>query len=96
MHQALGFDGLIDTLVAAEDVSRGKPDPEVFLEAARRLGVPPAKCIVVEDAEAGIEAARRGGMPSVGVAGAGRESASVAVASLADLPSDTFDQLIQG
>jgi beta-phosphoglucomutase len=96
MHHALGFEGLIDTLVAAEDVSRGKPDPEVFLEAARRLGVPPAKCVVVEDAEAGIEAAVRGGMASVGVAGAGTNSASVAVASLVDLPPDTFQRLIQG
>lgn len=40
----------------------GKPDPAVFLEAARRLAVPPARCVVVEDSVAGVEAARRAGM----------------------------------
>jgi len=54
MHAALGFSGLIEVLVGAEDVSRGKPDPAVFLEAGRRLGVAPERCVVVEDAEAGI------------------------------------------
>jgi len=96
MHQALGFEGLIDTLVAAEDVSRGKPDPEVFLAAAHALGAPPHRCVVVEDAEAGIEAARRGGMPSIGVGDGGIDAATVAVASLADLPLDTFQKLLRG
>ena len=59
MQEALDFEGLIDTLVAAEDVSRGKPDPEVFLAAAHNLGASPDRCVVVEDAEAGIEAAHR-------------------------------------
>ncbi|NNM32067.1 MAG: HAD family hydrolase, partial [Gemmatimonadetes bacterium] len=80
--------------VAAEDVSQGKPDPEVFLKAAQTLGVPPARCVVVEDAEAGIEAARRGGMPSVGVGGGEVGAANVVVFSLADLPQDTFTRLI--
>jgi HAD superfamily hydrolase (TIGR01509 family) len=95
MHQALGFAGLIETLVAAEDVSEGKPDPEVFLRAAHRLAVPPERCVVVEDAEAGIEAARRGGMASVGVGGGGVGAANVVVTSLADLPPDTFLRLIR-
>jgi HAD superfamily hydrolase (TIGR01509 family) len=95
MHEALGLAGLIETLVAAEDVSEGKPDPEVFLRAAHRLAVPPERCVVVEDAEAGIEAARRGGMASVGVGGGGVGAANVVVASLADLPPDTFLRLIR-
>lgn len=94
MYQALGFAGLIDTLVAAEDVTKGKPDPEVFLKAAEELGVPPEHCVVVEDAEAGIEAARRGGMSSVGVGGGAVEAADVVSASLDHLPSDTFLKLI--
>ena len=94
MHEALGFSGQIDTLVAAEDVTAGKPDPEVFLRAAHQLGVPPGRCVVVEDAEAGIEAARRGGMPSVGVGGGEVGAADVVVGSLADLPPDTFLRLI--
>jgi mannitol-1-/sugar-/sorbitol-6-phosphatase len=49
-------------LISAEDVVRGKPDPDVYLAAAARLGVIPSECIVVEDAPAGIEAARSAGM----------------------------------
>lgn len=78
---------------AAEDVRHGKPDPEVFLTAARRLGVPPARCVVVEDAAHGIEAARRGGMKCIGVGGA---EGDLSVASLAELPPDAFDQLLRG
>ena len=47
-----------EAIVSAEDVERGKPDPQVFLAAAARLSVLPAHCVVVEDAPAGIEAAR--------------------------------------
>ena len=61
-------------IVSAEDVHRGKPDPEVFLIAATRLGVAPEHCIVVEDAEHGLEAARAAGMKSIGVS---REMASL-------------------
>jgi mannitol-1-/sugar-/sorbitol-6-phosphatase len=49
-------------LVGAEDVVQGKPSPDVYLEAARRLGVAPADCVVVEDAPAGVEAGRAAGM----------------------------------
>jgi beta-phosphoglucomutase family hydrolase len=58
---------LFDTIVTAEDTERHKPEPDVFLEAARRLGVPPASCLVYEDAELGIEAARRAGMRCIDV-----------------------------
>ena len=52
----------IETLVTAEDVGRGKPDPEAYLTAATRLGVPPAACLVVEDAVVGVMAGKRAGM----------------------------------
>ena len=54
-----------DTVVGATDVPRGKPHPDVFLEAARRCGAEPANCIVFEDAPLGVEAARRAGMRCV-------------------------------
>ncbi|WP_377268303.1 HAD-IA family hydrolase [Peterkaempfera sp. SMS 1(5)a] len=54
-------------LVAADDVTLGKPDPEPFLLAAVRLGVDPARCVVVEDAPAGLAAARAAGMRSIAV-----------------------------
>ena len=56
-----------ETIVTAEDTERHKPDPDVFLEAARRLGVEPKSCRVYEDGDPGIEAARRAGMECVDV-----------------------------
>ncbi|GGT19186.1 HAD family hydrolase [Streptomyces chromofuscus] len=53
------------TLVAADDVTRGKPDPEPYLLAARALGVDPAECVVFEDAPAGLRAGRAAGMTTV-------------------------------
>jgi len=56
-----------DTIVTAEDTARHKPEPDVFLEAARRLGVAAKNCVVFEDADLGVEAARRAGMLCVDV-----------------------------
>lgn len=64
----LGFEGLFGGMVTAEDVTHGKPHPDVFLKAAAKTGCAPGRCIVFEDAFAGIEAARAGGMKVVGVA----------------------------
>ncbi|MET7680836.1 HAD-IA family hydrolase [Streptomyces sp. NPDC005423] len=55
-------------LVVAEDVTRGKPDPEPYLLAARRLGTDPARCVVFEDAPAGLRAGRAAGMTTVALA----------------------------
>jgi len=94
MLRALDMTPLFEAIVTAEDVSHGKPDPEVFLAAAARLGVPPARCIVVEDAAAGVEGARRAGMKSVGVSRRVTLAADVFVESLRDLPSDQFERLL--
>jgi HAD superfamily hydrolase (TIGR01509 family) len=66
--QVLGLKEFFVSIVSAEDVSHGKPDPEVFLVAASRIDRPPAQCVVFEDALVGIEAAHRGGMKVVAVA----------------------------
>ena len=58
-----------EVLIGADEIQRGKPDPEGYLTAARRLGVPPKACVVVEDAPAGLEAAQAAGMRSIGVSG---------------------------
>ena len=89
----IGLESRFGALVAAEDVRHGKPDPEVFLIAAERLGVPPERCIVVEDVEHGIEAAHRAGMRAVGVGGVA--AGDLVVGSLADLPDDAFDLLLE-
>jgi HAD superfamily hydrolase (TIGR01509 family) len=64
----LGFEGLFGGMVTSEDVSHGKPHPDVFLKAAAKTGVSAVRCVVFEDAFAGIEAGRAGGMKVVGVA----------------------------
>jgi len=75
--------------VTRTDVTRGKPDPQVFEIAAARLGVPPARCCVVEDAPAGVEAANRAEMTSIGLTG----TATRAELAHADLVVDGLRQL---
>ncbi len=58
---------LFDAIIDGTKVSAAKPDPEVFLKGAEAVGVPPAECVVFEDAIAGVEAAKNGGMKAVGV-----------------------------
>lgn len=94
MLQALGLGHVFETVVTAEDVIVGKPDPAVFLTGAARLGVSPARCIVVEDAASGIEGARRAGMTCVGVSRHVSLPADVVVRALTDLPSDVFDRML--
>jgi HAD superfamily hydrolase (TIGR01509 family) len=64
----LGFEGLFGGVVTSEDVTQGKPHPDVFLKAAAKTARLPERCVVFEDAFAGIAAARAGGMKVVGVA----------------------------
>jgi beta-phosphoglucomutase len=92
---ALEIGQFFGALVTAEDVQRGKPDPQVFLTAAERLGVPAARCVVAEDAPAGIEGAYRAGMRAIGVrtSHAGLQ-ADITVDTLDQLPEDAFDRLI--
>ena len=85
-----------EAIVSAEDVHRGKPDPEVFLIAAAKLGVAPKHCIVVEDAEHGIEAARAAGMKSIGVSQNGEHlPADIVVRSLDHLEANAFENLLR-
>ena len=65
--ERLGISALFDVIVDGNKVTKAKPDPEVFLRAAEELDIPPASCIVFEDAEAGVEAACRAGMGAVGI-----------------------------
>jgi beta-phosphoglucomutase family hydrolase len=57
-----------DAITTAADVSHGKPNPEVFLKSAKKLGIKPRNCLVFEDAINGFEAAHRAGMKSIGIA----------------------------
>lgn len=71
-----------DATVTGRDVTRGKPDPQVFLIAAERLGIGPARCVVIEDAPAGVAAARAAGMASVGLVSTGRRREELREADL--------------
>lgn len=64
---AMGVAALFRAVVSAADVTRGKPDPQVFRVAAERLNLPPSRCVVIEDAPVGIEAAKAAGMRAVAV-----------------------------
>lgn len=66
----IGLDKAFDAVADGNAITRSKPDPEVFLLAARLLGLPPEACLVVEDADAGVEAALAGGMKALGVGSA--------------------------
>ena len=93
--EALGIVEMFGAVVGDEDVRHGKPDPEVYLTAAARLGVAPARCVVVEDAAAGIEGARRAGMRSIAVGPDHADhGADLAVAMLDLLPADAFNRLV--
>jgi beta-phosphoglucomutase len=94
--EALGAEHRFQAIVSAEDVSNGKPDPEVYLAAALRLGVAADRCVVVEDAPAGVEGARSAGMRSIGVSHNRRFlAADVVVPSLDLLDANAFDRLLE-
>jgi beta-phosphoglucomutase len=90
--ERIGLKDYFDTVVDGNDLANSKPDPEVFLLAATGLSVPPAQCVVVEDADAGVEAALAAGMRVVGVgAAAGNQRATLRAKSLEGL---TWEDLI--
>jgi beta-phosphoglucomutase len=68
--EKIGLDGYFDAVADGNGIKNSKPDPEVFLLAAKVLDMPPSECAVVEDAYAGIEAAKAGGMKAIGVGSA--------------------------
>ena len=93
--EQLGITAIFDGVASAEDVERGKPDPQVFLAAAAKVEVVPTRSIVVEDAPAGIEGGRRAGMRTIGVLTTHATlSADLIVRTLEELPRDAFDQLL--
>ena len=95
----LGISGLMQGTVTGRDVSRGKPDPEVFLKAAAKLGLSPVDCAVVEDAPVGITAANAAGMVSIALVSTGHIAERVAhakcvVHSLRELTAESIARLI--
>ena len=104
VHEAVAGLGLTKDfrlLMGAEDYNKGKPDPEPYLTAMRRLGVAPSACIVVEDAEPGILAGRAAGAKVVAVRvanylGYDQSAAHVVLDTLEGLTDELFDHLLPG
>ncbi|HEV8237926.1 MAG TPA: HAD family phosphatase [Thermoanaerobaculia bacterium] len=101
--ERLGFADSFGAVVTGRDVQRGKPDPQVFLLAAERLGAPPASCVVVEDAPVGVAAAHAGGMKAVALLSTGRRredfdeaKPQLLVSSLRELSPADFERLLTG
>jgi len=98
-----GTASFFDGISSMEDTERGKPDPQVFLVAAAKLGVPPPRCVVMEDAVAGVQAAKAGGMKCVGVTFVGHHpdaslrsaGADLVVKTLVGVTVETVRQLCQ-
>jgi beta-phosphoglucomutase len=95
----LGVRPWIGAVVTGMDVSRGKPDPQVFLLAAERLGIPPSYCAVVEDAPVGVTAAKSAGMIAIGFLSTGRtrkelHAADYLIQSFCELTPDLLRRCI--
>ena len=82
----VGLDDVFDAVSDGTNITKSKPDPEVFLKAAEYIALAPEDCLVVEDAVAGIEAAKRGGMKAAGIGAA-------AFCEKTDYPITTFADL---
>lgn len=84
--ERLGLKDYFDAVSDGTNISKSKPDPEVFIKAAEFLHMAPADCLVVEDAKAGVEAARAGGFDSAGLGEAAEsEAVTHAMNSFSDL-----------
>ncbi len=92
--EALNITDWFTAIVDGNDVSKAKPDPEVFLTAAKRLGMQPELCIVVEDAQAGILAAKNAGMKAIGIGQAeSLQQADMVLPNTKHLRINTFYEL---
>lgn len=98
--EALGLADRLSGVTTAVDVTRGKPDPQVFLLTAGKMGIEPGRCAVVEDAVHGVTAARRAGMKAIGLTGTvDREAlgeADLVVERLTELDARRIATLIDG
>src|SRR5262249_38542778 len=90
LRPGLNLQEIFDVDLSGRDFAHGKPDPEIFLDAAAELHLPPVDCFVVEDAVAGVQAAKAGQMAALGVARA--DDAALLAAADADLVVSTLDE----
>jgi beta-phosphoglucomutase len=98
IREHLRFDRYFDAYVTSDDVTEGKPSPQVFLKAAVKLSIPPRNCVVVEDAVPGIEAAKAAKMAVIAVATTRKRpdlaNADLIFDTIAELKPETFIKLL--
>ena len=100
--EELSIKPFVDVIVTGMDVQRGKPDPQVFQIAAKRMSLAPPRCLVVEDAPAGIEAARRAEMHCIALAGSHdvtaltSAGADIVVRTLSEISSSLIRGIVSG
>ena len=97
--KGLGIQDILAGATCGDDVTHGKPNPEVFTLCAQQIGAQASHCVVIEDAAAGIEAATRGGMPSIGFASRGHtreelKGANIVVDALTEISTKDFISLM--
>lgn len=99
MLEQTGSAGIFDAFATAEDVQNGKPAPDTFLRAAEKLSVPPARCVVVEDAVQGVQAGKNARMAVVAVTSTRArhdlKDADLIVDSLSELSAEDFRKLLK-
>lgn len=95
-----GVADIWDVIISGNEITRGKPDPQVFLTAAQRLKMPANQCVVFEDAVLGVEAAKRAGMACVGIDRhedpRALARADIVVKDLAEIDCDKIEELVKG
>jgi beta-phosphoglucomutase len=96
IRELTGVGDYFSAIVGAEETQRGKPDPQVFQVAAGKLGVPPGRCVVFEDAVPGVQAARAGGMKCVAVRFAGHHAEDALRAAGADIVVGSLEKVSVG
>lgn len=89
--ERMGVLSLFDAVVTGDEVSKGKPDPEAYLLASSRLGISPARCLVIEDADNGIRSAKAAGCKAIGITTTLSRETLLSVG--ADLVVDGFREL---
>ena len=96
----IGVDeSLFNALVTGSDVERKKPDPEIFLKAAKEMGIEPKRCMVIEDAKSGIAAAKAAGMTCIAITSAfsrdelAKTEADFIIEDINDAPAIIYDWL---
>ena len=86
--------GLFDRILTADEVGKGKPSPDIYLEAARQIGIDPARSIVFEDVISGAIAGKRAGMTVCGVADAYSEDRRAELVEVCDFFIEDFRELL--